>query len=103
MRGKFTVDWSRRIPMGMNGEKIWAGLMVGLTAAWMLSWSFFARYWNAYDMLFANRRGTKVLRQGAVMVPFQEVLLPMIFTFGAAGLFVGVVGSWTSIRKFMNV
>ena len=36
MRGKFTVDWSRRIPMGMNGEKIWAGLMVGLTAAWIL-------------------------------------------------------------------
>ena len=37
------------------------------------------------------------------LVPFQQVLLPMIFTFGGAGLFVGVVGSWTSIRKFMNV
>ena len=36
-------------------------------------------------------------------VAFQELLIPMVATFGAAGLFVGIVGSWTSIRKFMNV
>ena len=36
-------------------------------------------------------------------VPFSELLGPMIATFIAAGLFVGVVGSWTSIRKFMDV
>jgi len=27
----------------------------------------------------------------------------MIATFGACGLFVGILGSWTSIRKFMDV
>ena len=36
-------------------------------------------------------------------VPFEELLGPMIATFAAAGLFVGIIGSWTSIRKFMNV
>ena len=36
-------------------------------------------------------------------VPFQELLIPMIVTFAATGMFVGVVGSWTAIRKFMNV
>jgi len=36
-------------------------------------------------------------------VPFQELLIPMVITFAAAGMFVGIVGSWTSIRKFMNV
>ena len=36
-------------------------------------------------------------------VPFQQLLIPMVATFAAAGLFVGVVGSWTSIRKFMDV
>ena len=36
-------------------------------------------------------------------VPFEHVLIPMIGTFAFAGLFVGIVGSWTSIRKFMNV
>ena len=35
--------------------------------------------------------------------PFEELLVPMLATFMAAGLFVGVVGSWTSIRKFMDV
>ena len=38
-----------------------------------------------------------------VRVPFKELLVPMVVTFGAAGLFVGVIGSWTSIRKFMDV
>ena len=35
--------------------------------------------------------------------PFTDLLIPMIATFAAAGMFVGIVGSWTSIRKFMNV
>ena len=36
-------------------------------------------------------------------VPFEQLLVPMVCIFAAAGLFVGVVGSWTSIRKFLNV
>ena len=36
-------------------------------------------------------------------VEFQEVLIPMVAVFASAGLFVGIVGSWTSIRKFMDV
>ncbi len=35
-------------------------------------------------------------------VPFQELLVPMVLVFGACGLFVGVVGSWTSIQRFMK-
>jgi dTDP-D-glucose 4,6-dehydratase len=36
-------------------------------------------------------------------VPFQELLIPMVITFAAAGMFVGLVGSGASIRRFMNV
>ena len=36
-------------------------------------------------------------------VPFQELLLPMVLVFAAAGLFVGVFGSISAIRKFMDV
>jgi len=36
-------------------------------------------------------------------VPFTELLMPMIATFGGCGLFVGILGSWASIRKFMDV
>jgi hypothetical protein len=36
-------------------------------------------------------------------VPFTDLLVPMVATFAAAGFFVGMIGSWTSIRKFMDV
>ena len=36
-------------------------------------------------------------------VPFGELLVPMVVVFGAAGLFVGVFGSISAIRKFMDV
>ena len=62
----------------------------------------FGLEWVMYDQM--------ILKIGAVdslklfsFVPFQELLYPMLAVFGAAGLFVGIVGSWTSIRKFMNV
>ena len=37
------------------------------------------------------------------LAPFQVLLPRMVLIFISAGAFVGVVGSWTSIRKFMNV
>jgi cell division protein FtsX len=43
------------------------------------------------------------LKLFSTLVPFEELLLPMIATFAGAGMFVGIVGSWTSIRKFMDV
>ena len=42
----------------------------------------------------------KGLRKGRI---FDENFLMMIATFGACGLFVGILGSWTSIRKFLDV
>ena len=36
-------------------------------------------------------------------VPFTDLLWPMVATFGAAGLFVGIFGSFASIRKFLDV
>ena len=62
----------------------------------------FGLEWLMYDAL-VNRINAIDTLQLFNFVPFQQLLLPMIATFAAAGLFVGVVGSWTSIRKFMNV
>ena len=36
-------------------------------------------------------------------VPFNELLLPMVVVFATAGLFVGIFGSISAIRKFMDV
>ena len=62
----------------------------------------FGLLWLLYDLLL-DRLAVVDTLQMLNFVPFQELLLPMITTFFAAGLFVGVVGSWTSIRKFMDV
>ena len=74
------------------------GFTLGMIGA-MLA---FGLEWLMYDGLVAslNMEQTKHL---FTFVPFTELLWPMVATFAAAGLFVGVVGSWTSIRKFMNV
>ncbi len=62
----------------------------------------FGLEWVMYDAL-AIRIAEVDSLQLFSLVEFQELLIPMMATFGAAGLFVGIVGSWTSIRKFMNV
>jgi cell division transport system permease protein len=58
--------------------------------------------WLMYDALLSNLESIDTLQLFS-FVPFTELLIPMIITFVAAGLFVGILGSWTSIRKFMDV
>ena len=58
--------------------------------------------WGMYDALVRKIASVDTL-QLFNFVPFQQLLLPMVAVFASAGLFVGVVGSWTSIRKFMDV
>ena len=58
--------------------------------------------WVMYDALVARLAEVDTLELFS-FVPFTELLMPMIVTFAAAGLFVGIVGSWFSIRKFMDV
>ncbi len=69
--------------------------MLGATAAFFLEWGM-------YNGLVNRLAAVDTLKLFS-FVPFTELLVPMVVTFAAAGLFVGIVGSWTSIRKFMNV
>ena len=69
--------------------------MLGATVAFFLEWMM-------YNGL-TNRLAAEDLINLFNFVPFTQLLLPMVATFAAAGLFVGIVGSWTSIRKFMDV
>ena len=58
--------------------------------------------WFLYDGLV--KKITEVDALGLFnFVPFQELLLPMVLVFATAGLFVGVFGSISAIRKFMDV
>ncbi len=69
--------------------------MIGAAVAFGLEWAL-------YDALVARLEVVDTMKLLS-FVPFTELLWPMVATFCAAGLFVGVVGSWTSIRKFMDV
>ena len=62
----------------------------------------FGLEWVMYDAMIARIAEADSL-QLFKFVPFDTLLIPMIITFAAAGMFVGIVGSWTSIRKFMDV
>ena len=63
----------------------------------------FGLEWLMYNYMVGRISELDASLQLFKFVPFNELLIPMIATFAAAGFFVGVVGSWTSIRKFMNV
>jgi len=81
-----------RLPFVVEGftlGMVGAGLALGLE-------------WAMYDALVLRIEAIDSLQLFS-FVPFDELLIPMICVFGAAGLFVGIVGSWTSIRKFLDV
>jgi len=75
------------------------GFILGMVGAGVA----FGLEWLLYDLLLNKINDIGGLAQLFHLAPFKELLLPMVATFGATGLFVGMVGSWTSIRKFMNV
>ncbi len=81
-----------RLPFMVQGFTLG---MVGAGVAFGLEW------------LLYNAMAAKLNEFGSLdflqFVPFEQLLLPMIAVFCGAGLFVGVVGSWNSIRKFMDV
>ena len=62
----------------------------------------FGLEWVGYDALVQRVSGVDSLQLFG-FVPFEELLIPMVVVFAGAGMFVGIVGSWTSIRKFMDV
>ena len=62
----------------------------------------FGLEWVSYDALVEKISTVDALKL-FTFVPFENLVIPMVIVFGAAGLFVGIVGSWTSIRKFMDV
>ena len=81
-----------RLPFVVEGFTLG---MIGAAAAFGLEWLM-------YDALIVRVNQVDTLNLFS-FVPFTELLIPMIATFSACGLFVGVLGSWTSIRKFMDV
>ena len=74
----------------------------GFTLGMIGSVLAFGLEWVGYDYMI-QRIGAVDSLQLFSFVSFQELLIPMVVVFGGAGVFVGLVGSGTAIRKFMDV
>ena len=77
-------------------------IVEGFTLGMMGAILAFGLEWVGYDALVQRVSGVDSLQLFS-FVPFEELLIPMVIVFAGAGMFVGIVGSWTSIRKFMDV
>ena len=74
------------------------GLTLGLLGAAIA----FSGEWLLYDLLVTKITAMDTLNMFK-FVPFRQLLMPMVCVFAGTGFAVGVLGSWNSIRKFMNV
>ncbi len=74
------------------------GFLLGMLGASIA----FALQWWLYDAMVLRIEAMDTLNMFK-FVPFRRLLWPMVLTFMGAGMFVGVVGSWSSIRKFLKV
>ena len=74
------------------------GFLIGVLSAAL---SFFI-LWGLYQLLANEIRSVDSLQLFDI-VSFSKLLIPMVGTFSAAGLFVGIFGSVMSIRKFLDV
>ncbi len=81
-----------RLPFVVEGFTLG---MLGAVIAFFMEWLL-------YSVVVARLAAVDTLHLFS-FVPFTRLLLPMILTFLAAGMFVGIVGSFNSIRKFMDV
>ena len=82
-----------RLPFVVEGFTLG---MLGATLAFGLQWIM-------YNSLVKYIKSVDTLRLFGDLHRFEDMFPLMIATFVLAGMFVGIVGSWTSIRKFMDV
>ena len=78
-------------------------IVEGFTLGMMGAALAFGLEWVVYDAMVAKIETMDSAMKLFSFVPFDTLIIPMVAVFGAAGLFVGILGSWTSIRKFMDV
>lgn len=81
-----------RCPFVVEGMTLGlSGAVAALGAEWLL-----------YDAVVKKVQEMDTLKM-LNFVPFREMFTMLAVIFAAAGLFVGIVGGWVSIRKFLKV
>ncbi len=63
----------------------------------------FGIMWLLYDYIVGRIGNLDPNFNIFTFAPFRQIFAPMLLVFLACGMFVGIVGSWSSIRRFMKV
>ena len=77
---------------------VYEGFMMGLLGAVI---AFFSQ-WGLYEAVTRGVDNNDTL-QLIHVIPFQELWVPVAVVFAAAGILIGVGGSLSAIRKFLQV
>ncbi|MBQ3533349.1 MAG: permease-like cell division protein FtsX [Oscillospiraceae bacterium] len=77
---------------------VYEGLLLGLSGAAIA----FGLQWLLYAGIVQGVQSSDTL-QLLKLVPFESIWVPVAVVFGIVGIFVGVGGSLTAIRKFLRV
>ena len=77
---------------------VYEGLLLGLVSA-LVAFGF---QWVLYRAIMQGIENSDTL-QLLRITPFEQIWLPVAVAFGVVGIFVGIGGSLTAIRKFLRV
>lgn len=77
---------------------VYEGFMLGFLGAVIA----FGLQWLLYAAV-ARGVATNDTLQLVQIIPFQQMWLPVALTFGGAGILIGVGGSLSAIRRFLQV
>jgi cell division transport system permease protein len=77
---------------------VYEGLLLGLVSA-LVAFGF---QWVLYRAIMQGVENSDTL-QLLRITPFEQIWLPVAVAFGVVGIFVGIGGSLTAIRKFLRV
>ena len=77
---------------------VYEGLLLGLVSA-LVAFGFQWVLYRAIMQGIENSATLQLLR----ITPFEQIWLPVAVAFGVVGIFVGIGGSLTAIRKFLRV
>ena len=85
------IDWSRLVPLGIDGRKVKNGMMLALGLSAVFSLRFIADYSFASNNLYAMGGTDRVLMPGAQMIWFSDLLNGVFFLFGLTALCMPIV------------
>lgn len=77
---------------------VYEGFMLGLLGAAIA----FLLQWGLYEAVATGVSSNDAL-QLIDVIPFQDLRVPVACTFGGAGILIGVGGSLSAIRKYLQV